>query len=873
MMEKQKLASIKKEDLQPDLLTIQNELLELLANQQPLELILNNLILNVEKLLSPGSLGSILIRKDHGTLGKPVGPSLPKEYLMKLSTVDVGSLGGTCGRAAYTKEVVIVKSIETNPLWDNYREAALPYGLKASWAVPIIVKDKAVGTFAFYYKETKEPLEIEIEIVKSFTRLLAVILEMKKNELLIKENEKKYRMMVNNISDLLNILDEAGNFIFASTSYEKVLGYHPSELVGKNALELAHPEDREFLQETLTNTLKNGSSPRVNFRYLHKDGHYVSLDAKGMVAEDEKDGLTCIIVARDVSEQLELNNEIEESRQRYHSLFAQNLDAIVSLDLEGVIGEANPAASSITGYETNELMTMHFLRLLPESEHEKGLAMFMQVLSGNYQENEFIIANKNGYNVIVFVTAMPIFIKDQISGVYIIAKDITKQKESDNQIHYMAYHDQLTGLPNRHKFNMDLEVLLSDSKKNNLTFSVLYIDLDGFKEVNDLIGHRNGDVLLKEISSRLLHLTKAKSNVYRIGGDEFMVIISNSTIAEAKTLATKFLNNLSNPIKLLEQDFIVTPSIGISQFPFHGKDIDTLIQKADTAMYASKKRGKCAYSVYKETDNKEQWSKVRLRTDLNKALERNELLLHFQPKVDAVNNEIGMEALIRWQHPEFGIISPLDFIPIAEEYGLINDITYWVVEEGLKQINSLPSCPLPITHLSVNVSAYQLETDTNLVKNIEQLLEKYNVDPSFLELEMTETTIMKNTEKNIEILNRFKDVGVQIAIDDFGLNFSSLNYIKHFPIDRIKIDRSFINDLTTNYKDAGIVDLIISLSHKLDMKVTAEGVEKFEQLKWLIDRGCNEIQGYYFAQPTAITELKSQIEELNKKVEMLYNHE
>jgi diguanylate cyclase (GGDEF)-like protein/PAS domain S-box-containing protein len=852
--------------LQSEILKTQNEILELLANQHPFENILNILILKVEKLLPFESMGCILLRQNHLTLGKPIGPSLPKQYLKELENVNISCHDGSCGKAAYTKEIIIVKDVSTDPLWDKYRHYVEQYGLKSCWAVPIIEGNEAIGTFGFYYKKMREPNNSEIEIVKSFTKLLAIIIQMKNNELMVLDKEKQYRMIANNVSDLLSTLDSNGSIKYISPSHQRILGYPLNDLLGKNTLSFIHPDDINRVKKTIQNLVNKKQRQQIKYRFLHADGHYITLDSTGMIVHGDESNDTCVIVSRDITEQETLLKKIENNRLKYHSLFIHNLDAIISLDLQGKINEANPAATVITNYSTNELKAMHFLELLPLEEHEKGLNMFQKVLSGTYQEDEFIIKNRNGINVVAYVTAMPINVNDTISGVYIIAKDITKQKEADSQILFMAYHDQLTNLPNRHKFNTDLQKLVTNSKENNLNFSVLYIDLDGFKEVNDLIGHRNGDSLLKEIASRLLRSAQFNSRIYRIGGDEFMVIIPNSNIELAKTAANQIINTISVPIKLLDQDFIVTPSIGISQFPLHGQDIDTLIQKADAAMYESKKRGKSSYSVYKENPLKKKWSKVKLRTDLIKAIEENELVLHYQPKIDIRNREIGIEALIRWNHPEFGMISPLDFIPIAEEYGLIGRITYWVIEEGLKQIKTLSNSPLHVSHLSVNVSAYQLESDKQIVSKIEQIINEQGIDPSFLELEMTETTLMRNSKENIKILNRFKKAGVKIAIDDFGLNFSSLNYIKHFPIDRIKIDRSFIQDITTNYKDAGIVDLIISLSHKLDMKVTAEGVEELDQLSWLINRGCNEIQGFYYSKPHSIKELSSQINKIADKL-------
>jgi diguanylate cyclase (GGDEF)-like protein/PAS domain S-box-containing protein len=440
-------------------------------------------------------------------------------------------------------------------------------------------------------------------------------------------------------------------------------------------------------------------------------------------------------------------------------------------------------------------------------------------------------------------------------------QDITERKQAEEQIRFLAYYDSLTSLPNRLLLKEHLNYTLKQAQRHDHMVAVLFLDLDRFKRINDTLSHSVGDSLLQGVAERLVqcvrksdiiarHASDEVTNLAHFGGDEFTLLLPKIIhVEDAARVARRLLRTLSDPFMLDTHEVVITTSIGISVYPADGQDVDSLLKNADTAMYHAKDMGGNCYQFYSQSMNAKAFERLTLEHNLRKALENEEFLLYYQPQLDLHTDKIvGVEALIRWQHPEMGIISPAEFIPLAEETGLILPLGTWVLRTACAQSKVWQKVGLGSLRVGVNLSALQFRQQ-DLLETISQVLRDTGVDPQYLELELTESTIMRQAKETITTLQALKAMGIRIAIDDFGTGYSSLGYLKRFPIDTLKIDRSFVKDIPTNADDTAITTAIIAMAHTLKLSVVAEGVETTDQLAFLQTQHCDEIQGYLLSKP------------------------
>lgn len=436
-----------------------------------------------------------------------------------------------------------------------------------------------------------------------------------------------------------------------------------------------------------------------------------------------------------------------------------------------------------------------------------------------------------------------------------------------------ATRDPLTGLPNRTMLHESLEQSINNAVRNGEMLAVIYLDLDNFKFVNDTLGHTFGDTLLMAVGERLRKCLRFGDTLARMGGDEFTIVTPGiSKPEDAITVARKILNTLINSFNISEHEIFVSASIGITIFPLDGSDADTLIRNADSAMYRAKEIGKNNFHLFTESLNTETAHRLHLENSLRKALERGEMHLFYQPRVDMKTGKlIGAEALIRWIHPTRGIIPPSDFIPIAEETGVIIQISRWVLMHACVQNKLWQEKGLPPINISVNVSARDFR-DTDILETISEVIQHTELDPHYLDIELTESILIRNIDTAVKTLSKIKKMGVRISIDDFGTGYSSLSYLKRFPIDVVKIDRSFVNDITENTDDSAIAGAVVAMSHAMNMRVVAEGIETQAQLDHLASIGCDEMQGFFISKPIPADEFeaflrKHAILDINKQEE------
>lgn len=558
-----------------------------------------------------------------------------------------------------------------------------------------------------------------------------------------------------------------------------------------------------------------------------------------------------------------LSKEFQKKTEDLRSIF-DNVDAAIwSINLETNIITLSEGFQNVYGH--SELGVDESLRIWNEHIHPDD----REIIDKIQNEVSITTSRKYKYRMIrpdgeirwMQNSLTPIIDSSgkvvKLNGVII---DITEQQKAEEAMKYMAYHDELTGLPNRSFLSSYFQKLIYNAEKINRTIAVLFIDLDRFKVVNDTLGHSVGDLLLKQVAIRLMDCVRKNDTIARQGGDEFIILLDNTTKKETKLIANKILRIVSYPFSLSGNEVYITPSIGISLYPQDGIEIETLIKNADMAMYDAKGKGKNNYRFYSARVDENNIRRGQVETKLRRALQNHEFQVFYQPKICLHTNEImGFEALIRWNEPELGMISPAEFIPIAEETGLIVPIGNWVLKEACKQNKVWQDAGYPPMRICVNLSARQFQTES-FVNTVKSILKKTNLDPQYLDLEITETLAMYNVEKSIEILHALKSLGVYLALDDFGTGFSSLSYLIKLPIHAVKIDRSFIQDLHKYDQSKDVVKAIIQVARNLNKMVVAEGVETKEQLEFLRLQQCDAVQGYYFSRPLPAAQAEELLE-------------
>ncbi|MCP8967901.1 EAL domain-containing protein [Ectobacillus ponti] len=534
------------------------------------------------------------------------------------------------------------------------------------------------------------------------------------------------------------------------------------------------------------------------------------------------------------------------SEQRFKSLFEHHPDPIYVIDLTGMLVQTNQAGTTLLGYEGSHFLGIPYEYFIYEEDLHKAHEMFELAVQGQAITRELRGKHKIGHIYHLSVTAVPILLQEQLEGIYFMVKDITSLKMQQERVQYLAYHDSLTGLYNRVSFTASLEVFIVRKQP----FALLFLDLDRFKTINDTLGHDAGDQVLVEVAYRLKQSVPPDSILARLGGDEFVVIPAGChTYAEAEAAAGRLLAALQEPVVLQGQSLQVTPSIGIALYPEAGQDATTLLRHADLAMYSIKSGSKNNYAVYSLGISEQRHRHLQIEKDLYQALERQEISLVYQPQIQAAGGLIvGWEALVRWQHPEMGWISPGEFIAVAEETGLILQLGQYVLRHACRQMAIWRDLGYRDWHVAVNLSVKEFR-EASFLASVSAILQETDLEPHYLELELTERIAMENEEDTLQKLRYLKEQGVKLSIDDFGTGYSSLSYLPLYPIDKLKIARELV--VMAEHKEEGmeIIAAILSLAHALNLSVIAEGVETREQLRFLLAQGCRQIQGYYFSKP------------------------
>lgn len=560
-----------------------------------------------------------------------------------------------------------------------------------------------------------------------------------------------------------------------------------------------------------------------------------------------------------------LFNKLQHKKEEIQSLFDNNNIMFWTVEIVKKKIKVSKGVKELWGYTEAEFEKHYefWIEASHPDDKEKACFYFSELLSGQPSSAEWRIVRKDGEVRWIKSFGNPIFLNGKIVKMNGVAYDITEQKLSEEKIEYLAYHDSLTGLVNRAMLKNHLDKAVARCKRNHQKLAVMFLDLDRFKWINDTMGHNIGDELIIQVSQRLVKSVREEDVVARQGGDEFIILLEGITKLGVMNISERILYAFTTPFTLNGEEIFASPSVGISLYPDNGRDVETLIKHADKAMYLAKKRGKNNYQFYVHEDEQVQDQKNKIEQALKRALINNEFQLYYQPKVILKTQEIyGVEALLRWQHPELGIISPAEFIPIAEETGMIVPIGRWVLQEACKQLKHWHQSGLWLK-MAVNVSALQFQ-DPQFLQTVKESLDKCQITPKYIGFEITES-VMQNIKESTCMINQLKKLGIRISIDDFGTGYSSLSVLSNLPIDLIKIDKSFIDDILTNGTAASLVKTIIEMGKNLHFELIAEGIENQQQVEFLIQNGCLYGQGYYFSPPLSSVEVEAFIKQgLNK---------
>ncbi|MBN2107107.1 MAG: EAL domain-containing protein [Deltaproteobacteria bacterium] len=669
-------------------------------------------------------------------------------------------------------------------------------------------------------------------------------------------SERRYRLNFENVSDVIFSLDRNLGLTSVSPSVEKLSGFTAGELSGHTGriLRMLAPEYRlQAFRDMRALLAAGGSLHGIQYEFVSQAGQrkWIEINAAAHTG-DHHAAATIVGTIRDITERKGAQLALSQAQERYRSVISQASDSIVMVDADTrAIIEVNEAFQQLLGYDGSDTdrLTLYDIMAEDQSEVDLSLARIMSEKRCCIGEHYFQ-AKAGGARVPVEINANVIHAGSS-QAVCIIARDISAQKKYESSLIHMANHDSLTGLPNRSLFMDRLQQAMYKQERHGNMLAVIFIDLDQFKVVNDTYGHAIGDKLLREAARRLQGLIRKSDTVARFGGDEFTLIVADIVSQnDAASIAGKILKIFNRPISLDVGEIFMSASIGISLFPHDGTAAD-LLRNADMAMYHAKASGRNNFQFFSGVLNEKVRERLALENGLRQALERDEFIVEYQPRLDAsTHTVIGVEALLRWRHPEKGIVVPLDFIPHAEETGFIVPIGMWVLSAACAQNKAWQNAGFAPIRVSVNISARQFR-EQDFAASVKKTLAQTGLAPQFLELEITESSLMINHEEAVTVLRELKYLGVTIAVDDFGTGYSSLLQLKQLPIDTLKVDKHFIEGLSRNRNDEALVDTIIHMGHTMGLRVVAEGVETREQMRYLLDRNCVEMQGFYFSHPLA----------------------
>lgn len=689
-------------------------------------------------------------------------------------------------------------------------------------------------------------------------------------EVIVDEAQSVFQGLFEASPDALVVVDTEGRIALANRQTEKAFGYSRLELIGQSMdcllverLRNSHLQQRLLYQDA-PHQLSMGTALALIGR--RRDGSEFPLDIL-LRPVHSSSGKQILAAVRDTTERDATLAALHEARERGRVTLESIGDAVLSIDTDGKLDYLNKGAEQMVGWSRDEALGRPLAQIFQIGEHNARDTVLVP-LEHAIRENPdlgmtrlSVLSHRDGSEVSIEYTVAPIRDKaGKATGMMVVFRDISKTREMAHQMAYLAQHDFLTNLPNRMLLSDRLTQAIGSAERNGAQLAVLFLDLDHFKHINDSLGHGIGDRLLESVAKRLAACVRRSDTVSRVGGDEFVILLAEIEHADdAAISARKLIDALGGTHQIAGHALQVSTSIGISVYPYHGQDAETLVKNADLAMYHAKDSGRNNFQFFTPDMDLRSVERQAIESGLRHALDHGEFELYYQPKVDlATGAVIGAEALIRWQHPQRGLISPAHFIPIAEDSGLIVPIGRWVMQAACRQMQAWRKIGAPLVSVSVNISALDFRS-RHFLDNVRAILADTQVEPHYLELELTESVLMQHAEAAICLLDELKGIGVRLSVDDFGTGYSSLSYLRHFPIDVVKIDQSFLHEITTRADNAAIVSAVIGMCEGLQCAVIAEGVETAEQAAFLLARRCAQGQGYLFGRPMPADDFAKQL--------------
>lgn len=693
-------------------------------------------------------------------------------------------------------------------------------------------------------------------------RTLRYLIEYKATREALAVSEVRFRAMSDASPLGIFVSDVHGECIYTNAAYHKISGLNLEQTLGTNWSTAIHPDDRQRVLVEWRAAARGGAEFHAEARFLRADGSIVWTRLNGAAMRDGQHSRGYVQTVEDISERKMAEDALFEEKERAQVTLNSIGDAVLTTSLSGNVTYLNQVAEMMTGWTSENALgrpLAEVFRIVDGTTHQPAPNPAQRAIQENRTVGlaaDSILLRRDGVESAIEDSAAPIHNRDgQVAGAVIVFHDVSESRAMTMKMAHLAQHDFLTGLPNRSLLTERFSRAIGQARRHNKRVGLMFLDLDYFKHINDSLGHAVGDLLLQRVAERLATCVRDTDTVCRQGGDEFVILLAEiEQTHDAAPIAEKLLAAFTEPCLIAGHELHVSLSIGISIYPDDGMDTDAVMKNADTAMYHAKANGRKNYQFFTPEMNTRAVQRLFIEGNLRRALRQDEFMLYYQPKIDLASGEIiGSEALIRWQDPEHGLLYPRQFVPIAEESGLIVPIGSWVLREACRQVRAWQDAGLPAVPVSVNISAVEFR-HKGFLDGVALILKETGILPAYLELELTESILMHDAASSARVLEALKAMGLQLAIDDFGTGYSSLSYLKRFPINTLKIDQSFVQDIAIDPDDASIVGAMIGMGKNLKQRVVAEGVETEEQLAFLRALQCDQGQGFLLGRPLPANE-------------------
>ncbi|WP_354668419.1 EAL domain-containing protein [Colwellia sp. C2M11] len=843
--------------------------LELITKNEKLSVVLEAIVHGVEE-ENTGMLCSVLLLDEackHLLVG--AAPSLPDFYNQAIHGTEIGFGVGSCGTAVFTNKRVVVEDIHHHPYWTSYKDLASKAKLSSCWSEPIrTTQGKVLGTFAIYHRTVNTPTEDNIALIEQSANLASIAIEKNQANLALKSRDEQMRLVLAGAELGFWDWNIVKSTVERNERWATMLGYTHEEIkqTTNQWSDFIHPDDREKAWQSINDVLESRSkSHSLEYRMLTKEGDVRWIHDQANVMQRDMDGkpLRMSGIHNDIT-----NRKLAEEKLKLAaSVFTHARESIIITDTAGIIIDVNDTFTAMTGYSREEAIGQN-PRILKSSRQSSEFYnnMWSTLNEEGHWQGELWNYRKNGDLFVEMKTISAVQDEQGITTHYVaLGNDITAIKEHQDQLEHIAHYDILTRLPNRVLLADRLSQAMLHCSRHEESLAVVFLDLDGFKAVNDTYGHDIGDELLVTLSIRMQEALREGDSLARLGGDEFVAVLTDLTPSTAANDCEPVLSRLllaaSEPITIRDIVLNVSASIGVTLYPQDNVNADQLMRHADQAMYVAKESGKNRYHLFDTAQDVAVKVQRESLEAVRSALENNQFVLYYQPKVNMkTGTVVGVEALIRWQHPERGLLGPIEFLPVIENNPMMVELGEWVIDTALTQIGEWQAMGLQQPfNTSVNIAAVQLQ-QSDFTERLTKLLSNHsNVDPRCLELEVLETSALDDVHHVSAIMCACMALGVKFALDDFGTGYSSLTYLRRLPAKIIKIDQTFVRDMLVDTDDLAIVEGVIALAKSFKRDVIAEGVETIEHGTALLQLGCDLAQGYGIAKPMPANDIHTWI--------------